>query len=118
MAAAAALAVGCAAPVANGAFGPCGIISSGGVEMMFGISHASNFGAHFPAVPQLPELAGDQRPATIRVFRGPVEVLSMHPTSIGTGAPATPKAAGSAVCVQIGNDLNVYEDLDLTGAHP
>jgi hypothetical protein len=99
----------------------CSVSHYASIAASFDLAHARDFRAHFPAVKGLayPELDNEDAPAFVAVFNGPLEITSMFTTPAdGTTGVQTAPVYASAVCVVVGNVINVYPDMNLTGLQP
>ena len=96
----------------------CAVSEYKALRVSFDIDRASAYRTHLPAAAQLPELLSDNRPAFVAVFDGPVRIATVGTTGVVGGANASrPSTYESATCIVVGNEANVYPDLDATGAH-
>lgn len=96
----------------------CAVSEYKAVRVSFDIDRASEYATHLPAAAQLPELLTDDRPAFVAVFDGPVRIATVGTTGVVGGANANRQPTyESATCIVVGNEANVYPDLDATGAH-
>lgn len=98
--------------------GQCGVTHADKVLQVLALDRASDFAAHFPLAPQLPELEDDARPAFVAIFAGHVEIASTGTAQLGAQVSVAAPIYSNAVCVLVGSEINVYPDLDITGAQP
>jgi hypothetical protein len=85
---------------------------SGHVRAAFAMSHARDFGAHYPHALRTPELETDS-PAYVVDFEGTVIPLT-------TGNPRAPRVTSykNVLCVFADGVPNWYFDVDKAGMHP
>lgn len=78
---------------------------------MFAVDHASQVREHIPKMGISPELDESQESAFVVLFDGPVDLPF-------TGAPPGPSGpASGVVCVVVGDQPNLYVNVDTTGWH-
>jgi hypothetical protein len=89
----------------------CGLSAPAPLRAQFAMSRARDFWLHFPHAGLAPELEID-RPATVVVFDGPIEIASMR--AVGSTAP---KTYSNVVCVVVDGERTLYANVDFTDFH-
>ena len=95
----------------------CGQAPSGNVQAIFELSRAGDIWQRIPAFGKAPELEGNESPAAVVVFAGPIEVRYPGRADTDGATTGATETVQNIVCVIVGGVPTYYADIDLANSH-